>query len=146
MHRDAEPGIDGGETLRRRQFGLFGFEIGDEGDYLGGDLVTAFGSPWTGHEAGEAGGGQRTLSLVESGSGDAEGGCNVGDRHALGIVAPDHFVADLNEVLGVKEGVSGEEGIADGFRMRIERPVARERLALGVALGWFGHARLTESS
>lgn len=73
MHLDAELRFDGRKALRRRQLGLFGFEVDDEGHHLGGDLVAAFWSARARHEAGQTRRGQRALSLIEGGPGDAEG-------------------------------------------------------------------------
>jgi hypothetical protein len=57
---------DGGETLRRRQFGLFGFGIVMEATTSAETLCP----PWVrvaGDETGEAGSGQHTLRFVEVG-------------------------------------------------------------------------------
>jgi hypothetical protein len=139
MHLNIELRLNGRNALRRRQLGLFGFEVGDESHDLGGDLVAAFWSPGARHEAGQTRRRQRALSFVEGGPGDAEGRCDVADRHPL-IVATYHLVADLDQIPGVKERVSDEERVADGLGMRIERSVACQGLALWVVPGWLGHA------
>jgi hypothetical protein len=45
---------------------------------------------------------------------------------------PHHLVAHLNQILRIEEGVAGEQGVANGLRVRIERAIFRQRLALGV--------------
>ena len=139
MHFNAELSIDGSDTLRRGQIGLFGFEVGDEVYHLGGDLMAAFWSSRPRYEAGQARCRYRTLGLIDGGARDTEGCRDVADGHALSIVTTDHLVADLNEVFGVEERVAREERVADGFRMRIKRPIARQSLALRIAPRWRRH-------
>jgi hypothetical protein len=139
MHFDTEPSIDGSDTPRRGQIGLFGLEVGDEVYHLRGDLMAAFWSARPRYEAGRPRCRYRTLSLIEGGARDTEGGRGVADGHPLGIVTTDHLVADLNEVLGVEERVAREERVADGFRMRIKRSIARQSLALRIAPRWRKH-------
>ena len=51
---------------------------------------------------------------------------------AVDLMAAHHLVADLNEIPGVEERVAAEQGIADGFGVRVERAVARQSRGLCV--------------
>ena len=72
MHLDAEACLDRVETLRSGQLGAGGFEIDDEGNHLGGDLVAALGTAPARQQTGKASRLQRALGLVEGRPGDAE--------------------------------------------------------------------------
>ena len=139
MDLDAEARFDGGETLRRGQLGGGGFEIDNEGDNLRRDLVPAFGAARPRQQAGKPGRGDRVLSLVEGRPRHAEGGGDVADGNTVGLVAPYHLVAHLDEVFRVEEGVVGKQGIAHRLRMRIEGTVAHQSLALRVLTRRSGH-------
>ena len=142
MHLDAEVLFDRAETLQRRQRGVLGLEFGDEGDHLGGDLVTAPGAPLARQKAGKAGGLQGGLGLVVGRSGDAEGCGDIADGDTVGLMAPHHLVAHLDQVSGVEERIGDEQRVADSFGMGIERAVLRQRFALGIAPFCPCHVRL----
>jgi hypothetical protein len=142
MDLDAEACVDRGEALWCRQLGGGGFEVDNEGDNLGRDLVTASGAARLGQQAGKPSRGERVLGLVEGRPRHPEGGGDVADGNAVGLVAPYHLVAHLDEVFRVEEGVVGEQGIAHRLRMRIESTVARQSLALRVLTRRSGHALL----
>ena len=72
MHFDTKLRLYGDEALWRRQPGLGGFEIGDEGHHLGGELVAVLWAAGTWHEAGQTRRRKCALSLVEGRPGDAE--------------------------------------------------------------------------
>jgi hypothetical protein len=54
--------------------------------------------------------------------------------------------ADLNQILRVEKRIAGEKGIANGFRVRIERAIFCQRLALEVPFGRLAMGRLARES
>jgi len=132
MDLDAELGLDRGKTLRHRQLGAGGLEIGEKGHHIVRDFVAALGAPKMRHEAKQTGRRKRALGLVEGWAGDAEGGRDIADGDAVGTVASHHLVANLHQILGVEERIADEQRIADSFGMGIERAILRQGLALCV--------------
>jgi hypothetical protein len=132
VNLDAEARLDSRKSFCGCELGGCSFKLGDEGDHLGRDFVAAFRSALLWQQAAEPGRGNSALGLVEGRPGDAERGGDIANRNAVGLVAPYHLVAHLEQVPRIKEGVAGEQGIANGFGMWVEHPVACQRLALGV--------------
>jgi hypothetical protein len=141
MHPDAKAILDRIETFRCRQLGACGLEIDHEGNHLGRDLVAAFGTPPARQQTGEPGHLQGTPGLVEGWPGDAEDCGDLADGNAVGLVAPHHLVAHLDQVFRIEEWVAGEQGVADGFGMGIEYAVLRQRDALWILLLCLRHAQ-----
>ncbi len=139
MDLDVEPILDGSQAFRRGELGVVGFDLGDEGDDLGRDLVSFFGAARFGHEAGQTSVRERGLGLVEGGPRDAAGPRCVADRQTVDLMTSDHLVAQLDQISGIEERMADEQGILDGIGMRIEGVVACERLAFEIATAWFGH-------
>ena len=142
VQRDVEPGLDRSKALRRRELGVRGLEIENEGDHLVRYLVATFGAPETWHKSDQTVCRKRALCLVESRPGEAKGGGDIADRHAVDTVASHHLVTDLHQILGVEERIAAEQRVANGFGVWVERTVARQGLAFRVLLGhislqWF---------
>jgi len=146
VNLDGEARLDGSKAFRGCELGACGFEVGDEGDHLGRDFVAAFRSALPRQQTAKPDRGNCALGLVEGRPGDAERGGGIADGNAVGLVAPYHLVAHLEQVPRVKEGVCREQGIANGFGMWVQHPVTRQRLALRVLSLRLGHDRLPSRS
>lgn len=141
MYLDSEPRFDRTDTMRSRQSRACGFEIGNEGNYLGGDLVAAPGTASARQQTSKTSRLQRVLGLVEGRPGDAELLGSIADCNAVDLVAPHHLVAHLDQVFGIEEWIAGEQVVAHGFGIGIEHAVLRQRFALRVWLFCLCHGR-----
>ena len=109
-------------------------------------LWPPFGPRCRGNRPPSPGRGNCALGLVEGRPGDAERGGDIADGNAVGLVAPYHLVAHLEQVSRVKEGACREQEVANGFGMWVQHPVTRQRLALRVLSLRLGHDRLPSRS
>jgi hypothetical protein len=103
--------------------------------------VTAFGTPLARQQTGKSGRLQGILGLVKGWPRNAEGRRNLADGDAVGLMAPHHLVAHLDQVFRVEERVAGEQGIADGVGMAVEDAIPRQRLALWIPPFCLRHER-----
>ncbi|KUM24044.1 hypothetical protein AU467_31580 [Mesorhizobium loti] len=136
VHPDAKAYGDSVYTLRHGEVGPRRPEVVDVGEDLGGDLVSALWAPLPGHQPGEALVGQGALSFVEGWPRDPEGAGDIADRHAIGLMAAHHLVADLHKVPGIEEGIAGKQRVAHGLGVGVECAVAGQGLGLWVASCW----------
>jgi hypothetical protein len=144
MSLDAEARLDGIETLRRRRFGVVGFESGREGKNVGGYLVTAFGAALVRQQRGEPAGVQGALGFVESRPGDPVAFGDFADTDSVDPVTPHHLVPDLEQIVRIEEPIADEQGIADGLGTRIECAIPRQRFLLWIPTWRFRHVQLCD--
>jgi hypothetical protein len=138
---DAEARLYCVETLWRRHFGPAGLEFDDEGEDLGRDLVTAFGAALPGQQTRKPGNFERALGFVESRPREPKSLGDFADADAIHLVAPHHLVTDLEQVVRIEKWIAYEKNVADGFGMRIECAIPRERFLLWVLPYRLCHAR-----
>lgn len=75
---------------------------------------------------------ERRGGFVEGLATDAERGGDLGDRPALDLVAPDHFVSHLDTVARVEEGILEERLVVDALGVRMERAGASQGAGLEI--------------
>lgn len=108
MRLDAEAGFDRREALGRGQLRVLRLQLDGEGEHVGRDLVAAFRAALSRQEPDKAGGVERALGFVKGRARYAEFRRGIADADAVDLVAADHFVADLKQVVGVEKRIAGE--------------------------------------
>lgn len=130
--------MDGGpeslpDPLRERAVGELPFrgaELLDELKDLATDLAGALGSRTKVDEGKDPALVESPLRLVDGGTGDAEVLGGSGDPVMVGDDAPDHLVADLEEIPCVEEGSGVEERVRDPLGMGMSRSALAEAFEL----------------
>lgn len=87
---------------------------------IAGHLVATLGTTLTGQQSSQASPAESTLRLIERGPRDSKGSRRIENRHRLGAVPPQHFVADLKKISGIEERVLFEQRIGNSFWVWIE--------------------------
>lgn len=135
VHLDLESFPDGLGQLRRRQGGVCGSLPGNEHHYFGSQFVAALRAALVRKQAEKSVLVKRCLRLVERRTGKSAGVRRLADRVLVDVNLAQHLVLDLHQVVGIEETAVVEQGIDDGFRMRVERAVTPKRLAFALGIG-----------
>jgi hypothetical protein len=142
MDCDPELNLDRVEPLRHADLWGVAPQISIESQDLGRKLVCGFWATLSRKQTGQTGLRQRRLRLIKGRSRHSEVCCHRADYLAVDFVAANHLVAHLDQIGRIKEGIVGEQRVADGFGMGIERAVASQRFPLAICGRCLGHCRL----
>jgi hypothetical protein len=108
--------------------------------HLGGEFVSALGSTLVWQEAVQAVLSKLPLGLIDRGPGKAELRGGTRDRIALLLKSAQRFVLELEQIVGVEELRSAEEGMAHPSGAGIEGAGLAEGGVLGTGIGGGRHA------
>ncbi len=145
----AVPGLD---TIREFPVGESAFpgsKFVQEREDLSSNLSRALGTRTPPEKTGDPIRPESLLSLVEGGTSDPKVTRRLSDALAFHIDAADHFVADLEEVSGIEEGVGEEERVLDSFGARIRVACLSELLSfddIGIPHGRTGEGEVEFSN
>ena len=135
VHLKLEPFPDGLGQLLRSQESICGSLLCNELHHLGSQFVAALRAALVRKQAEESVLLKRCLRLIERRTGKSAGVRRLADRALVDVNLAQHLVLDLHQVVGIEEAAVLEQGIGDGFRMRVESAVTPKRLAFALGMG-----------
>ena len=86
----------------------------------GGQLVPFFGPTVLGKQTDQAGVLECSLGLIDGGARHPKRGRHIDNRRALDAVSAQHFVADLEQILGIEKWILFEQSVGNRVGPRVE--------------------------